>query len=323
MNLLIGKWCSAAVCVAAELRVADLLAGGEQHVDALAHATGSHGPSLYRLLRFLAALGVFTEVGPRVFAQTQVSMLLRSDSPDSLWNDAMMFAGDWHWRVWGALGHTVRTGETAVDHLFGEDLFSYFAHQNSEAGETFHRSLSSAPHQAVIDAYDFSDISLLVDIGGGEGTFLNALVRANPTMRGILFERPEVIQDVRARPEDFGLDDRIDLLGGDFFFEVPPADAYVLRNIIHDWSDEESAGILANCRLALRAGGRVLVIEQVMPEWNQWSSLKLGDLEMMLLTHGRERTEDEFRSLFAAGGLSLKRLIRTSSDLCILEGVPL
>jgi hypothetical protein len=140
-------------------------------------------------------------------------------------------------------------------------------------------------------------------------------------MSGVLFERPEVIEEVRARRAEFRLDDRIDLVSGDFFSAVPPADAYLLRNIIHDWSDEEAAIILAKCRDAMNPRGRVIVVEEVVPEWDEWSSIKFGDLEMLVLTHGRERTAAEFRSLFATGGLRLAGIIPTSSGLRILEGV--
>jgi hypothetical protein len=216
----------------------------------------------------------------------------------------------------------VRTGQPAVNHLFGEDLFSYFAHQNPEAGQIFHRCLSSENHGSPLEAYDFSGVDLLVDVGGGRGTLLRAILEAYPTMRGILFERAEVIADVGAGRMELGLAERLTLRSGDFFSTVPRADAYLLRKIIHDWSDDEAARILATCRAALNEGGRILVVEHIVPEWDEWSGIKLGDLEMMVLTHGRERTVAEFRSLFATAGLRLERIIPTSSELRILEGSP-
>ncbi|MBV9281724.1 MAG: NUDIX domain-containing protein [Chloroflexi bacterium] len=323
-NLALGMWWSRAIQVAAELGVADHLADAPKDVETLATLTGTHPPSLYRLLRFLTGLGVFSEVGPRVFAQTPQSALLHSGHPDRVppgcRDEVLMLGGDWHWRAWGALGHSVRTGQAAIDHLFGEDLFSYFAHQDPDAGRVFRRYLASDPRVSVAEPYDFSGIGTLVDVGGGRGELLRAILRANPSIRGVLFERPEVIEEVRARRSELALDARIELVGGDFFRAVPPADAYVLRNIIHDWSDEESAIILGHCREAMKPGGRVLVVEQVVPEWDQWSSIKFGDLEMLVLVHGRERTESEFRSLLEAARLQLHRIIPTSSPHRIIEG---
>jgi hypothetical protein len=322
MNLVIGMWWSRALYVAAELRLADHLAAGARDVGALAGLTHTHPPSLYRLLRFLTGLGVFAEIEPGVFRQSALSTLLCSDHPDSLRDQVLMQGGDWHWQAWGALGHTVRTGQPAVDHLFGEDLFSYFAHQNPEAGQIFHRCLSSENHGSLLEAYDFAGVDLLVDVGGGRGALLRAILGAYPTMRGILFERAEVIADVGAGRSELGLEERLALMSGDFFSTVPPADAYLLRKIIHDWSDDEAARILTTCRAALNKGGRILVVEQIVPGWAEWSGIKLGDLEMMVLTHGRERTVAEFRSVFAMAGLRLERIIPTSSELSILEGSP-
>jgi hypothetical protein len=322
LNLVLGMWWSRAVYVAAELRLADHLADGARDVGALAALTNSHPSSLYRLLRFLTGLGVFAEIEPGVFRQSALSTLLRSDHPDSVRDDVLVQGGDWHWRAWGALGHTVRTGQPAVDHLFGADLFSYFADQNPEAGQIFHRSLASKNHGSLLEAYDFSGVDLLVDVGGGRGALLRTILEAYPTMRGILFERAEVIAEVGARRAELGLAERLTLLSGDFFSTVPRADAYLLRKIIHDWSDDEAARILATCRAALNEGGRILVVEQIVPEWDEWSGIKFGDLEMMVLTHGRERTVAELRSLFATAGLRLERIIPTSSELSILEGRP-
>jgi hypothetical protein len=320
MNLVLGMWWSRALYVAAELRLADHLADGASDVGALADLTHTHSPALYRLLRFLTGLGVFAEIEPGVFRQSALSALLRSDHPDSVRDEVLVQGGDWHWQAWGALGHTVRTGQPAVDQLFGADLFSYFAHQNLEAGQIFHRCLSSENHGSLLAAYDFSGVDLLVDVGGGQGTLLRAILAAYPTMQGILFERAEVIADVGARRAEIGLAERLTLRSGDFFSSVPRADAYLLRKIIHDWSDDEAARILSTCRAALNEGGRILVVEQIVPEWNEWSGSKLGDLELMVLTHGRERTAAEFRSLFATAGLRLEQMIPTSSALSILEG---
>lgn len=322
MNLVVGMWWSRALYVAAELRLADHLADGPRDVGALAGLTHTHPPSLYRLLRFLTGLSVFAEIEPGVFRQTALSTLLCSDHPDSVRDDVLVQGGDWHWQAWGALGHTVRTGQPAIDHLFGEDLFSYFAHQNPEAGQIFHRYLSSENHRYLLEAHDFSGVDLLVDVGGGRGALLRAILEAYPTMRGILFDRAEVIAEVEAQRTERGVAERLALLSGDFFSTVPPADAYILRNIIHDWSDDEAARILATCRAALNEGGRILVVEQIVPEWDEWSGIKLGDLEMMVLTHGRERTATEFQSVFATAGLRLERIISTSSELSILVGSP-
>jgi hypothetical protein len=320
LNMVLSMWWSRAVFVAAELRVADHLAQGPQEVTVLAGLTGTHAPSLYRLLRFLSGVGVFVEVGPEVFAQTALSALLQGEVEGSLREEVLLLGGEWRWRAWGALGHAVRTGQAAIDHIFSRDLFSYFASQDPEAGELFHRRLSAARHDALLAAYDFSAVPLVADIGGGRGAFLGALVAAYPGLRGLLVERPEVIAQVGSSATEGRLNERITLVSGDFFAAVPAADVYVLRKVLHDWSDEESARILANCRNAMCPGGRVLVIEQIVPTWDEWSSIKFGDLEMLVLTHGRERTEAEFRALFTTAGLRLERVIPTAAELSILEG---
>ncbi len=324
LDLISGMFSARAVQVAADLGVADHLAEQPKQITELATLTGATPSALYRLLRYLASIEVFVELAPGEFAHTPLSRLLRSDAPDSLRDLARMWGEGWMCDAWKELGQTVRSGRPAVDEQFGENLFAYFAHQNPEAGQLFSRSMtsfSSAVDAPVVDAYDFGARRRVVDVGGAHGSLLAAILAAEPGPEGVLFDRPEVIADAAGGPVG-AFAGRCDLVSGDFFQAVPNADTYVLKMILHDWSDEACVAILRNCRQAMMPGGRVLVIEQVIPDGNTPSFGKLLDLAMMVCLGGRERTADEFRRLFEAAGLQLSQVLPTRSLFSILEGVP-
>jgi len=326
MDLVLAKIKSHAVGVFAELRIADLLAGGPRTAEELASAVGAHAPSLTRLLRVLASLGLLAETGPGIYGLTATGSLLRSDVPTSLRGIAAMFGGELHTRAWSRLNHSVLTGEPAFDAVFGAPIFVYLA-ANPEAASMFDAAMTSISGRqaaAVVEAYDFSGLSTLVDVGGGHGALLAAILRRNPSLRGVLFDLPHVVAAAGPIFEEAGVRDRVELVSGDFLKGVPVgADAYIMKLIVHDWDDERAGTILGHCRRALAPGGRVLVVDAVVDETPGSLYANLLDIEMLVLTpHGKERTEPELRRLFAAAGLRLNRIMSTASPLKIVEGGP-
>jgi hypothetical protein len=314
-----------ALRVVAELGVADLLAAKAAcSIDELAAETNTHAPSLYRFMRALASCGVFAETDERVFELTPMAELLRTDVEGSLRDLAIFMGADWHWRVWGEAPYSARTGRVAWEHVHGKEVFPYFA-ENKEAARVFDNamtSLSKMVAEAVVAAYDFSSVSKLADIAGGHGSLLAAILQANAHLKGLLFDVPQVIADARNHLEAEGVVERCELASGDFFESVPAgADAYLMKHIIHDWDDERALSILRNCHRAMPENGKLLLVEMVIPAGNEPHFGKIQDLEMLLSPGGLERTEGEYRALFAAAGFELTRIIPTASPMSVIEGV--
>lgn len=327
-DLLRGIMKSCVIYTAAKLDIADKLKDGPKSLYELAEETGTHEPSLYRLLRALACIGLFTEVEPYFFANTELSSLLQSDHPCSLRDLARYYGSEEFWRPWGMMDYSIKNGEKAFDHIFHERTWAYLA-THPDAAETFQRGMMTVTrfeNSAVLHAYDFSVFDTIVDVGGGHGLLLTSIVRACPNIRGILFDMAVTIG--RAK-EQFSseLKERIDLIEGSFFESVPTeADAYILKNVLLDWSDEQCVSILKNCRQAMKPTGKVLVIEHVIPETN--TNTREGiffiDLTMLLMEEGYLRIQDQFKQLYEAAGLKLTRLIPIgTSGSCIVEGVAL
>jgi len=321
MQMASGAWVTQMIHVAAELGVADHLATGERPVEELAEVCGAGSDGLFRLLRGLASLGIFQETAPRRFALTPLAELLRSDHPQSMRMVARM-VGDEHYLGWADLLHSVRTGEGAFRHRYGLSVFEWYQ-QNPHRGAIFDGAMgdhSRAQIEALLAAFDFSDIAHLVDVGGGRGLLLQRLLAAYPTLRGTVFDQPQVVAPVAVPPELAG---RLELQGGDFFAAVPAgADAYLLKHIIHDWGDEACLRILGQIRDAMAPGARVLLVEQVIPPGNAPFPGKLLDLNMLVMTEGgRERTPSEYASLLGQAGLSLQRIVPTPSPLSVVEAV--
>ena len=318
-----GALLAQALSVAAELKVADLLTSGPKPVKELAAATGSHERSLYRVLRSLASAGIFREVADQVFAQTTQSDPLRSDAPVSMRNGAIFMGAPWHWQVWGDLRYSVQTGKPAWGKQLGGEVFDFFA-KNPEASEIFNNAMtdmSVSSAQTIVDAYDFSGIKQIADIGGGHGYTLAQILKANPDLDGVLYDMEHVINGAPKLLAEQGVSDRAHPIAGSFFESVPAgADAYIMKHIIHDWDDERCVKILSNIREAMAEGGRVLTCEVVVPEGNDPHFSKFMDLEMLVSPGGIERTEREYRELYAAAGLELTRIIPTASAYCIIEG---
>lgn len=323
LQLILGKFVSRAIAVAAELRVADVLKEAPLQLEELAARTGANPDGLYRLLRALAAVGVFELRANQCVANNELSTLLRADVPGSHRANALWFSDVSGWTAWGRLDHSVRTGKPAFDEVFGSDLFAWLdGHPlSSRVFQEAMTGLSAATGSALAAAYDFSTVRELVDVGGGHGTLLSLLIDHFPNLRGILFDRPEVIQSGAEVLKAGRHAADIEPVAGNFFESVPAgADAYLLKYIIHDWDDEHCIRLLANCRRAMATGGRVLIVELVLVDRPESSLTKLIDLEMLVMTPGgRERTEQEFSSLLARAGLQFARLIPTQSPVSVIE----
>ena len=320
-----GKIETQLIAVAARLGISDLLKNGPKSVEELAEATGTHVPSLFRILRALASLDIYTEPEPRRFALTPQSELLKADTPGSLRGYAIMHGSESMYRVWPHLLHGVETGEPVFDSVFGTNIFKHLQSRPDEHA-VFNEAMTSASTldaEAVREAYDFSGFGTLVDVGGGHGFLLAALLKAFPSLRGVLFDLPSVTEGASELFEKEGLADRCRVIGGDFFTGVPENnDAYLLKRIIHDWNDESAVKILKICRNAMAPEARVLVIEIVVPLENMSGIGELMDINMMAVTGGLERTEAQYRDLLSKAGLELSRIVRTATWVSIVEGVP-
>jgi ubiquinone/menaquinone biosynthesis C-methylase UbiE len=324
LQMITAFWVSRAIYVAAKLGLADLIKDQPKTAEELAAATGTHAPSLYRVMRALASVGVFAEDKEGRFANTPLSETLRSDVPGSLRAFAMVELGQEHFPAWGNLMHSVKTSEIAFDNLFKQSTWEYYA-QNPEDAHNFNvamKGLTEMLNAAVLQAYDFSGINKLIDIGGGTGSLVAAILNAYPQMRGVVFDLPHAVAEAGPMLDAAGVHDRCELVSGDFFESVTEGgDAYILKLIIHDWDDEKSVAILRNIHRAMNEQGRLLLVETVVPEGNQPHLSKFLDLNMLVMTGGRERTEAEFSSLFAAAGFKLARVIPTESPVSVIEAI--
>jgi hypothetical protein len=323
-QMITGYWTSRAIYVAAKLQIADLLTHGPRSAEELA-ATASVAPRpLYRLLRALAGVGVFAQEADGRFRINSLAEPLRERGPESLRALAVM-VGEEQDRCWDDLFETVRTGETAFDRLYGRPVFDYLSEHPEQARifDVAMTGFSGRAMRAMLDAYDLSGVATLADVGGGLGMNLTAALGRYPAMRGLLFDLPHVVERARSRLEAAGLAGRCAVEGGDFFEAVPGgADAYLLGHIIHDWDDGKAGRILDNLRCAMPDRAKLLLVEYVLPEGEGASFGKLLDLHMMVAIGGRERTEAEYRRLFAAHGFRLVRVVPTSGDISIVEGRP-
>ncbi len=325
LDLLFGYQRTQLLHAAAELGLADLLAAGPRPLAELAAATTTHAPSLARLLRALAAHGLFAEREDGQFETTPLAALLQAGTPDSLSAMVLAEGGDFY-PLWGDLLHSVRTGETAFAHLHGMSNWEY-RERHPEVNDRFNAYMGDLTRQkvaAVLAHHRFPDAGLLVDVGGGDGTLLAAVLRDYPGLRGVLFDLPHVAEGATARFAAAGVADRCAVAGGDFFAAVPAGgDRYVLSTVLHDWDDEHAAALLRQCRRAMAATARLLVIERVLPEDNSSPVGRLRDLHMLVANAGgRERTAGEWRAVLADGGFRLDALTSAGPAYHVLEASP-
>ncbi|UCD47685.1 MAG: methyltransferase [Deltaproteobacteria bacterium] len=321
-RMIVGSWVTQAIYVAAEIGIADILAAGPRTADELARGLRMDGPSLYRVLRALASIDIFREDGEGRFSLTPMGKLLESDAPGSKRSLARM-AGAEFYRSWGGLLPSLKTGGAAFDEVFGKPFFHYMS-ANPDRWRIYDDAMTGVHDSEtipVLDAYDFTPFETIVDVGGGNGLALAAILRRHPGIRGVLFDLPAVADRAREVVAGAGVSDRCRIVGGDFFDSVPSSgDAYLLRHVIHDWEDGEAITILGNCRDAMQPGGRVLVVETVIPSGNEPCFGKWLDL-MMLVVGGRERTREQYGDLFSAAGLRLTRVVPTAHEVSVIEGV--
>lgn len=326
MQLLFGKQITYAVSGVARLGVADHMDGTPTPVEELAAKTGAHAPTLYRVMRMLAGLGVFKEGPKRHFALAPVGELLRSNALGSLRYMAMMLGEEFSTRAYEHVITCLRTGGNGVTEAYGKPIWDVLA-ERPEQRDTYQRAMSNVSAvsaYAIAAAYDFSGIKRLADVGGGQGMLLATLLRRYPSLHGVLLDRPEVVAGVPAdRFADYA--GRIDFEGGSFFERAPDGcDAYLLKHIIHDWSDEQCRTILGLIREKLPEHGRVLVCEMVVSDEPGPTAAKMLDFQMLMMTDGgQERTEEEFRDLFASSGFRLNRIVATGRPISVIEAVPL
>jgi len=322
MGLITGYWTSQAVGVVAQLGVADYLGDGPRTSAELARSVGADPSALYRVLRLLASIGVFAEVAPGSFGLTPLGETLRSDAPGSVRNFAITETAPGHWLPWGRLHEAVRSGRPMAREALGMELFDWYAQNPGEAGffNAAMGNLSALAAGELVRVYDFSAVRTVADVGGAHGVLLAAVLRANPSARGILFDLPHVIATAGRAIADEGLAERCELVSGDFFAAVPEgADLHLLKQIVHDWDDERATRLLRNCHHALNPGGTLLLVEMVIPLDNRPSPAQAMDLNMLVLLGGRERTEAEYRRLLGDAGFRLERVIPTHSPFGVIE----
>ncbi|KUM28489.1 ubiquinone/menaquinone biosynthesis protein [Mesorhizobium loti] len=317
MRLGFGFAVSQALRVVIELGIPDLLAAGERSVDDLAAATKVDAGALYRVMRLLAPEGVFTEILPRHFALTEVGAALRSDRPGP--RDFIRMVNSEAYLAFEQLLHSVRTGKPAFDKVFGNPRFDWLSAHPEQAALFQHAmvALSQGSNEAVAAAYDFGPFTRAVDVGGGHGQLLSAILARNPHLSGVLLDLPSGV--AAARQGTGGELPRTDFVAGDFFDSVPVGDVYVIKKVIHDWDDERAGMILRRCREAMPTHGRVLVAETLVPPGDQPAQVKFLDVVMLAVTGGLERTEAQYASLFEGAGLRLERVIDTGAPISILE----
>ena len=316
---------SQSISIIAELGIADFLVGGPRHVKDLATQANVHTDALYRHLRVLASTGLFVESPAYYFRLTSLGACLRSDIAGSVRPWARYVGKEWSWSIWGNALESVKNGRSVYENLYGVRFFEWFA-QHPEANEMFDQamtSMSEMVNPAVVAAYNFSSINTLVDLGGGQGSLLALILDRYPHLRGIIFDQPQVIDkiqhdDIGDRKVPF---ERCEVVAGDFFQSIPAgADAYLMKWILHDWSDEEALHILRTCRQAMMQGTKLLIVEHLIKSDNVPSPGKFLDVAMLTLTGGRERTEAEYRMLLNAAGFKLTRVIPTISPSYVIEG---
>ncbi len=323
MQLVMGHMVASAVYSVTKMGIPDLLSGGAKPISELARASGANEDALYRVLRALASAGVFAESSPRTFALTTAGEYLRRDREGSIRDMALWMGDKFHFQIFPELSHSIKTGETVTEKVFGVSCFDYFA-KDKEVSEVFNAAMtmfSKMLAPPVLEAYDFSWLNgkTLVDVGGGHGHLLTSILKDYPQVRGVIFDLEHVLAGTQTRIDSAGVAARCETAAGDFFQSVPEGDAYIMKHIIHDWSDERARTILKNCHRAGRGAARVILVEAVLAAGNEPHFAKWLDLEMLMLPGGRERTDEEFGRLFEQTGFRLTRVLQTKSPVCVIE----
>jgi hypothetical protein len=324
IQLATSYWASRALYAIAYFGIPDQLKDGPEGVERLAAATGTHAPTLHRVLRLLASYGLFQMDEAGRVALAPLGASLQSDAPGAARSTVLALGGEWIWSAFGEVLHSLRTGQTGMEKAHGQGIFDYLGQHPEEAGH-FNAAMigihGSEP-AAVAQAYDFSSIGTLVDVGGGTGNLLGTILKAHPHLRGVLFDLPHVAAEAEQRIAAAGLAARCQVVSGDFFQAVPEGgDAYLLSHIIHDWDEDECLRILANCRRVMAPPDRLLIVEMVIRAGNEPDLGKLLDLVMLVVPGGQERSEVEYRSLLDKSGFNLSQVVATPSPVSVIEAV--
>lgn len=323
LQVLAHHWLSCCVYVAAKLNIADHLFTGPKTIEWLASETGTHAPSLYRVLRALAAEKIFEETQKETFMLTPNATALLSDAPGSMKYFILAELGEFY-NPWGELLHTVQTGKTAFDHYYKMDLWQYYATHPEEGRNFMHAMtrLTQYSDKAIVDAYHFDGFKTIVDVGGGNGALLMAILQSAPALQGVVFDAPYVVEKTKQAIAENNMSNRCTVQGGDFFKEVPSgADAYIMKYILHDWQEADAIRLLQSCHRSMKKGSKLLAVDAVIPPGNTFHPGKFMDVNMLVVTGGRERTAEEFRKLFEQAGLQFNRVIDLSiPDVSIVEG---
>ena len=325
MELILGGWLSQAITAAAQLGIADALAAGPLTADELGRKVGADPDAVARLMRLLISRGIFRRRGGNRFALNALGDTLRSDAPVSMAGAALFFGSKQHREHWSSLVESIRTGKASVPEIRGMEFFEYLAEDPQFAG-LFNDAMTSTSEMleaALVAATDLSRFRTIADVGGGHGKLLSAMLTAAPNARGMLVDLPEVVAGARAVLAERGVTDRVRIEGGSFFDGVPPgADAYVMKNVLHDWDDDKTSDILRNIRAVSESGTTLLLFEMVIPDHDRVFFGKLVDLEMLLVAGSFERSEKQWRDVLERGGFRLTRIVPTASPLSVVEAVP-
>jgi len=320
-----GYWVSAIVYAAAKLGVADLLAAGPKSAAELAGPAGVHAPSLHRLMRTLASLGILTEGEAQRFGLTPLGEALKTGAPGSARGTLIAFGNPPFWRAFEEILYSLETGKTGFEKAIGEPIFDYLARHPEEASYFSEAMVGfhGGEPPAVAAAYDFSRFKTVVDVGGATGNMLSAILSRHAGPRGVLFDRPHVVHDAPALLKARGVSERVTIEAGDFFTTVPAGgDAYLFSHIIHDWNEDQCLTILGHCRKAIKPDGKLLIVETVLPAGDTPHLGKLQDIVMLVVPGGQERTEAEYAALLGKAGFRLTRVVPTASAVSVVEAVP-
>lgn len=313
---------SSALYAAVMLGLPEALSTGSRSTPDIAQALGTQESATGRWLRFLASFGILQQEGDDAFALTSVGAHLREDHPASLAREIALFAGGETMQAWSGLMGALKTGKTAFELQFGKPLFSYLP-EHPESAARFHRGWEEITRTCALQtvgAYDFDGVSTITDVGSGYGIYLATLLKASPNLRGVLFDLPFSVEGAPANLREAGVEDRVSIVTGDAEESLPPMEFAMLKSVIHVCDDEQSARILRNIALALPKGGRVLVIERVLPDTPKFHWSRLVDMTMMVMTGGRERTRSHYQRLYEAAGFALTRVIDLECGFSLIEG---
>lgn len=322
MQMSSGYWMTQLIYAAAKLGIADLLKDGPKSFEEIATSTGSDAKSIYRIMRTLAGAGVFAETEHGHFTLTPLAASLQSGVPGSMRAMAIMF-GEEQYQAWGDILYTLRTGNSSFEKMYGVPMFKYFV-DNPVPGEIYEEamtSVSAAEKIEIVKTYDFSYINKLVEVGGGHGSFISAILKANPNLKGVLFDQPYVIEGAKDLIKAEGLTERCELVAGNFYESVPSGgDAYSLKHVLHGHNDEEAIAILKNCHIAMKENGKLLLVERMVGNGPDSFLSKFLDLNMMMLvTGGCQRTETEYRNIVEASGFKLDKVVPTKAGVSVIE----